>query len=48
VTPYGEVRRKVSSGYGITRSKYEYEDLAKIASEQSLNIEDVKKLLEKA
>ena len=45
-TPYGEVRRKISSGYGVSRAKYEYEDLAKIASEQSLGIEEVKKLLE--
>ncbi len=47
-TPYGEVRRKVSSGYGVSRSKYEYEDLAKIAREQNLSIREVKKLLEDA
>ena len=45
-TPYGEVRRKISSGYGVVRAKYEYEDLAKIASGQGLGIEEVKKLLE--
>ncbi len=45
-TPYGKVRRKISSGYGVSRAKYEYDDLAKIASEQALGIEEVKKLLE--
>ena len=45
-TPYGEVRRKISSGYGVSRAKYEYKDLAKIACEQALSIEEVKKLLE--
>ena len=43
LTPYGEVRRKISSGYGITRYKYEYEDLARIAKEQDLSIEEVRK-----
>ncbi len=40
-TPYGIVRRKDYSGYGVTRSKYEYEDLAAIASEHDLSIEEV-------
>lgn len=45
-TPYGEVRRKVSSGYGTTRIKYEYEDLARIAQERNISIEEVRKLVE--
>lgn len=32
-TPYGPLRRKISSGYGVTRQKPEYEDLARIARE---------------
>ena len=40
-TPYGIVRRKDSSGYGVTRSKYEYEDLTRIARERDIRIEDV-------
>ena len=40
-TPYGTVRKKVSSGYGIRREKYEYEDLAKIAREQDCSIAEV-------
>lgn len=41
-TPYGPVRRKDSFGYGVRRSKYEYEDLARIAKEQGISIEEVK------
>jgi hypothetical protein len=44
-TPYGEVRCKVSSGYGVRRAKYEYEDLARIARERSLSLDEVKKRL---
>ena len=42
-TSYGEVRRKVSSGYGVTRVKYEYDDLARIAREYNMNIDEVRK-----
>lgn len=40
-TPYGSVRRKDYSGYGVKRSKYEYEDLARIAKQENLSIEEV-------
>ena len=46
-TPYGVVREKVSEGYGVVRGKLEYEDLAKIAREQGMSLEDVKKLIGK-
>lgn len=42
-TKYGTVRKKISKGYGITREKYEYEDLARIAREQGTNLADVTK-----
>lgn len=42
-TPYGEVQKKISSGYGVTREKYEYEDLARIAREQGISLTEVKK-----
>ncbi len=45
-TPYGDVRRKTSCGYGVTRTKYEYDDLARIAREKNLSIEEVCKLIE--
>ena len=40
-TPYGVIRKKVSAGYGVRRSKYEYEDLAKAARVNDLSIEQV-------
>lgn len=42
-TPYGDVQKKLSSGYGVTREKYEYEDLARIAREQGLSLTEVHK-----
>ncbi|MBR0360181.1 MAG: DUF111 family protein, partial [Clostridia bacterium] len=45
VTPYGNVRCKTSSGYGVTRRKFEYDDLAKIAKEQGISIEEVKNMI---
>lgn len=40
-TPFGEVRKKISTGYGVTREKYEYEDLARIAKERGISIGEV-------
>ena len=37
-TPFGPVRKKVSSGYGVRREKLEYDDLAKIAKEQHISL----------
>lgn len=37
-TPYGDIRRKTSTGYGITRQKYEYEDLACAARENGISV----------
>ena len=45
-TPYGEVRRKESTGYGVTRRKYEYEDLAEIARKKEISLEDARCLIE--
>ena len=39
-TPYGPVRRKVSSGYGTKREKYDYEDLARIARERNIGLSE--------
>lgn len=44
-TKYGPVRVKTASGWGVCREKAEYEDLAKIAREQNLTLEQIKKLL---
>ena len=42
-TVFGPVRKKISADYGATREKYEYEDLARIANEQGLSIQEVVK-----
>lgn len=44
-TPYGEVRCKVSSGYGVSRAKYEYDDLQRIAKEQDMSLDEVREHL---
>jgi Uncharacterized conserved protein len=45
-TSYGKVRVKKSSGYGVERTKYEYEDIAEIAREQGISLDDVKSVIE--
>ncbi len=40
-TPLGEVGIKTSSGYGCEKSKFEYDDLAKIAEEKDMSITQV-------
>lgn len=40
-TPYGSVRVKKSEGYGVVKTKPEYEDVAKIAKENGLSICEV-------
>ena len=42
-TVYGEIRKKVSSGYGVRKEKYEYDDLERIAKENGLSISEIKK-----
>ena len=39
--PWGPVGVKVSSGWGVTRRKPEYDDLARLAREQGLSLEEV-------
>ena len=45
-TPYGEVRRKAVSGYGVSRAKYEYDDLSRIARDRNISLDEAKALLE--
>ena len=44
-TKFGPVRIKRSEGYGVTREKIEYEDLARIAREENISIEEVESLI---
>lgn len=44
-TKYGPVRVKEARGWGVTREKPEYEDVANIAREHGLTLDQVKELL---
>ena len=44
-TEYGPVRVKTSSGWGVRREKPEYDDLARIALEQGMTLEQVRQKL---
>ncbi len=44
-TPYGELRVKHSEGYGSEKTKYEYEDLAKVARGIKESIDKIEKNL---
>ena len=46
-TQYGPIRKKISSGYGVSREKWEYEDLARIAKEQDMSMQQVRFVIEK-
>ena len=39
-TSMGPVRKKISSGYDVTRMKYEHEDLSRIAKEQGISLSE--------
>lgn len=41
-TPFGTIRRKNSDGYGVTKSKLEYEDLARAAREHGKSIAEIR------
>ena len=44
-TPWGPVRVKRSEGFGAVREKAEYEDLAKIARERNLSLDEVRRTI---
>lgn len=46
-TEHGSVRCKLSTGYGVTRKKYEYDDIARIAKENNISLEQARSILEK-
>jgi uncharacterized protein (DUF111 family) len=47
-TPYGDIRCKHVSGYGVSRHKFEYDDLARIAREKGMSIAEVRRAAEAA
>ena len=46
-TAFGELTVKKVSGYGVSREKYEYEDLARIARENEMSLREVREALER-
>lgn len=40
-TPWGTVRKKVSTGYGVERSKYEHDDLAAISEKTGMSLAEL-------
>ncbi len=44
-TPLGKLRVKSAEGFGITKRKWEYDDLARVALEKGLSLEEAKRLL---
>ena len=47
-TAYGDVRLKHASGMGVSRAKPEYEDVARLATENSLPLRAIREAVEKA
>lgn len=44
-TPYGDISVKISTGFGVNKEKIEYDDLARIASDNDMSIEEAKREL---
>lgn len=45
-TCFGNIRKKISTGYGTTHSKLEYDDLSKIAKENGISLQELKNKLQ--
>lgn len=45
-TEYGDVRLKVSEGYGVTRRKPEFDDLIRLAEENQVSVDRVRAVVE--
>lgn len=45
VTPYGTAQVKTAQGYGVTRSKIEYDDLARIARAANVSLEQARQIV---
>ncbi len=46
-SPFGTLRKKISTGYGVRREKLEYEDVAKAARQANAAISDILEALER-
>lgn len=45
-TKFGDVKQKVSEGYGVKRVKYENDDLVRIANETGMSLREIKEQLD--
>lgn len=45
-TPFGEITVKISKGYGVTKEKYEYEELAEIARKEGISLAEARKRID--
>ena len=45
-SPYGKLHYKKSEGYGVSRIKYEYDDLSGIAKTRGRSIREIKESIE--
>lgn len=46
-TEYGNVRAKVSQGYGVKKVKPEYDDIERLAKENDIGIDDIRRMIKK-
>ena len=46
-SPFGEIHQKRSTGYGVSREKYEYDDLAAIAHGEGVSLDEVIRAIER-
>jgi len=44
-TPFGQLRIKIGSGYGIEKAKFEYEDVAALADKHGVSIDEMNRML---
>ena len=44
-TKYGDVRVKCSEGYGVKRTKTEYDDVAKISEKLGVSVSEARRLI---
>lgn len=45
-TSLGDVGQKTSTGFGVTRSKYEYDDLKRLAREHQMSLQEVRQKID--
>lgn len=44
-TPVGKIRKKTSSGYGVQRSKFEYDDVAAAADKKGIGLDEIRDII---